>query len=250
MDVFKQRLEQEHGASVIVTAPTVPVRVKKEHGDWIDLENPADFPIRERIRGVLEPTILATIVLPSEALGSIMTLCQQRRGELEEHANTAANRVMLRYVLPLSELGGDFYDELKSLSSGYASFDYEPHDMRPADLVRMDILINGEPVDALARIVHRSRADKVGRDLCEVLKGVIARQQFDIAIQAAASGRIVARETIKAYRKNVLSKCYGGDVSRKRKLLEKQKAGKKRMRQLGSNVQIETQALHTVMQTR
>jgi elongation factor 4 len=249
MDVFKQRLEQEHGASVIVTAPTVPVKIKRENGEWINLENPADFPLKERIRSVLEPTILATIVLPSEALGSAMTLCQQRRGELEEHVNTAANRVMLRYVLPLSELGGDFYDELKSLSSGYASFDYEMHDMREADLVRMDILVNGEPVDALARIVHRSRASKVGRDLCQVLKQVIDRAQFDVAIQAAASGKIVARETIKAYRKNVLAKCYGGDITRKKKLLEKQKAGKRRLRKLGS-IEIETKALHTVMQTR
>ena len=303
MDVFKTRLEQEHGASVIVTAPTVPVKIKREHGDWIDLENPADFPTNERIRGVLEPTILGTIVTPADALGAVMTMAQSRRGEIVEHTNvTGNNRVLLRYVLPLSELGGDFYDELKSLTSGYASFDYEPHEMRPADLIRLDILINGEPVDALARLLHRSRADSVGRNLCAVLKEQIPRQQFDVAIQATASNRIIARETIKAYRKNVLAKCYGGvrcvhapcrphpstrsrhpcrflddlsifslvrsythtnihtwtmqDVTRKRKLLEKQKAGKKKMRMLGMNggrgrgVNIETSALHTVMQTR
>ena len=287
MDVFRQRLEQEHGASVIVTAPTVPIKVKREHGDWTDLENPADFPTRERVRGVLEPTILGTIVTPSDALGAVMTMAQSRRGELVEHVSGgnvcgarggrggrggregrdghgdgdetegslgSQSRVLLRYILPLSELGSDFYDELKSITAGYASFDYEPHDMRPADLVRLDILINGEPVDALARLLHRSKADSVGRKLCAALKDQLSRQQFDVAIQAVAANRIIARETIKAYRKNVLAKCYGGDVSRKRKLLEKQKAGKKRMRQLGGGkrggVTIETNALHTVMQTR
>ena len=301
MDVFKTRLEQEHGASVIVTAPTVPIKIKREHGDWVDLENPADFPTNERIRGVLEPTILGTIVTPDDALGAVMQMAQDRRGELIEHKNvTGTNRVLLRYILPLSELGGaylppspvlcprppiihslqahslhslhahtltctpslppthpssgDFYDELKSITSGYASFDYEPHDMRPADLVRLDILINGEPVDALARLLHRSRTNTVGRKLCAVLKEQIARQQFDVSIQAAAANRIISRETIKAYRKNVLAKCYGGDVSRKRKLLEKQKAGKKKMRMLGvgkgRGVTIENNALHTVMQTR
>jgi len=256
MDVFRQRLEQEFGASVIVTAPTVPIKVKREVGDWVDLENPAEFPTKERIRGVLEPTILGTIVTPADALGAVMTMAQGRRGELVEHQSQEgeSSRVLLRYVLPLSELGSDFYDELKSLTSGYASFDYEPHDERPADLVRLDVLINGEPVDALARLLHRSKADVVGRKLCAALKDQLQRQQFDVAIQAVASNRIIARETIKAYRKNVLAKCYGGDVSRKRKLLEKQKAGKRRLRQLGTSggrgVAIETDALHRVMQTR
>lgn len=248
MDVFKQRLEQEYGTSIIITAPTVPIAIKKESGDWINLDNPADFPTKERIRSVIEPTILSTIILPSEMLGSAMTLCQSRRGELVEHAPLGgSNRVMIRYVLPLAELGTDFYDELKSLSSGYASFDYEEHESREADLVRLDILVNGEPVDALARIVHRSRAEKIGKDLCVTLKQVLDRQQFDIALQAAAGGRIIARETLKSYRKNVLAKCYGGDITRKKKLLEKQKQGKRRLRKLGS-VEIETKALHQVMQ--
>ncbi len=249
MDVFKQRLEQEHGTSIIITAPTVPIKIKRDSGEWIDLDNPADFPTKERIRSVVEPTILSTIVLPSDMLGSAMSLCQSRRGELVEHTPLAGStRVMLRYVLPLSELGTDFYDELKSLSSGYASFDYEEYESREADLVRLDILVNGEPVDALARIVHRSRADKIGKDLCLTLKQVLDRQQFDIALQAAAGGRIIARETLKSYRKNVLAKCYGGDITRKKKLLEKQKQGKRRLRKLGS-VEIETKALHQVMQT-
>jgi translation elongation factor EF-4 len=156
---------------------------------------------------------------------------------------------MLRYIIPLSELGGDFYDELKSLSSGYASFDYEEHTPREADLVRMDILVNGESVDALARVVHRSKAEKVGREVCQNLKKLMSRQQFDVALQALAGGRIVSRETIKSYRKNVLAKCYGGDISRKRKLLEKQKQGKKKLRKLGS-IEISTDALHQVMQTK
>lgn len=249
MDVFKQRLEQEHGASIIITAPTVPIKIQKDSKEWIELDNPADFPTKERVRSVVEPTILSTIVLPSDMLGNAMTLCQSRRGELVEH-NTlgGSNRVMLRYILPLAELGTDFYDELKSLSSGYATFDYEEHTSREADLVRLDILVNGEPIDALARIVHRSRADKIGKDLCVTLKRVLDRQQFDVALQAAAGGRIIARETLKSYRKNVLAKCYGGDISRKKKLLEKQKQGKRKLRKLGS-VEIETKALHQVMQT-
>jgi translation elongation factor EF-4 len=156
---------------------------------------------------------------------------------------------MLRYILPLAELGGDFYDELKSLSSGFASFDYEESDYREADLVKMDILVNGEPVDALARIVHRSSAPKVGKSLCANLKRLMDRQQFDVALQAAAGGRIVARETIKSYRKNVLAKCYGGDISRKKKLLEKQKEGKKRLRKLGA-IEVPTDALHEIMQSK
>lgn len=249
MDVFRQRLEQEHGASVIITAPTVPIQIKKSSGEWIEIQNPAEYPTNEKIRQVMEPTVLSTIILPSDMLGGAMTLCQSRRGELVEHNPLSSNRVMLRYIIPLSELGGDFYDELKSLSSGYASFDYEEHTPREADLVRMDILVNGESVDALARVVHRSKAEKVGREVCQNLKKLMSRQQFDVALQASAGGRIVSRETIKSYRKNVLAKCYGGDISRKRKLLEKQKQGKKKLRKLGS-IEISTDALHQVMQTK
>ncbi|KAI8100907.1 hypothetical protein M9434_005291 [Picochlorum sp. BPE23] len=249
MDVFRQRLEQEHGASVIITAPTVPIQIKKSSEEWIEIQNPAEYPTNEKIRQVMEPTVLSTIILPSDMLGGAMTLCQSRRGELVEHNPLSSNRVMLRYIIPLSELGGDFYDELKSLSSGYASFDYEEHTPREADLVRMDILVNGESVDALARVVHRSKAEKVGREVCQNLKKLMSRQQFDVALQASAGGRIVSRETIKSYRKNVLAKCYGGDISRKRKLLEKQKQGKKKLRKLGS-IEISTDALHQVMQTK
>ena len=248
MDVFKQRLEQEYGTNVIITSPTVPVKIHTSSG-CIELKNPAEFPTAERVYKVEEPTVLSTIILPSEYIGSAMQLCTDRRGDLVEHVPLSSQRVMLRYILPLAELGGDFYDELKSLSSGFASFDYEEADYREADLVKMDILVNGDPVDALARIVHRSRAPKVGKTLCANLKRLMDRQQFDIALQAAAGGRIVARETIKAYRKNVLAKCYGGDISRKKKLLEKQKEGKKRLRKLGA-IEVPTDALHEIMQSK
>lgn len=246
MDVFRQRLEQEHGASVIVTAPTVPVRVELLTGETLELQNPSEFPQNQRITSVFEPTVRATIIVPAEMVGSVMTLCQERRGELVEHSVLGATRALLRYSLPLAELGGDFYDELKSASSGYASFDYEEGEYRRADLVRLDVLVNGEAVDALARVVHRSRAAPVGRALCAKLRDLMDRQQFDVALQAAAGGRVVARETIKAFRKNVIAKCYGGDISRKRKLLEKQKEGKKKMRKLGS-VDVPAEALHEIM---
>lgn len=246
MDVFRQRLEQEYGTSVIVTAPTVPVRVDLLSGETLQLQNPSEFPQNIRVLGVWEPTVRATIVVPTEMVGPIMTLAQERRGEMLEHSVLGPERTMLRYVLPLQELGGDFYDELKSASSGYASFDYEVGEYRKADLVRMDVLVNGEPIDALARIVHRSRAAHAGRALCSKLKSLMDRQQFDVALQAAAGGRVVARETIKAYRKNVLAKCYGGDISRKRKLLEKQKEGKRKMRRLGT-VDVPAEALHEIM---
>ncbi|KAL4425285.1 hypothetical protein ABPG75_009301 [Micractinium tetrahymenae] len=246
MDVFRQRLEQEHGASVIVTAPTVPCRVVLPGGEERELQNPAEFPTSTKIAAVWEPTVAATIVTPNDYVGSIMQLCQDRRGDMQEHAVLGAGRTLLKYHLPLAELGGDFYDELKSVSSGYASFDYEEAEYRVADLQRLDILINGEAVDALARIVHRDKAQAVGRRLCTKLRDLMDRQQFEVALQAQAGGRIVARETLKAFRKNVLAKCYGGDVSRKRKLLEKQKEGKKRMRRLGS-VDVPQEVFHELM---
>ncbi|EFN57155.1 hypothetical protein CHLNCDRAFT_56093 [Chlorella variabilis] len=244
MDVFRQRLEQEHGASVIVTAPTVPCRVVLPGGDTLELQNPAEFPLNVKIAEVWEPTVAATIVTPNDYVGSIMQLCQDRRGEMQEHAVLGAGRTLLKYHLPLAELGGDYYDELKSVSSGYASFDYE--EAEQAHLQRLDILINGEPVDALARVVHRDKAQVVGRRLCAKLRDLMDRQQFEVVLQASAGGRIVARETLKAYRKNVLAKCYGGDVSRKRKLLEKQKEGKKRMRRVGS-VDVPQEVFHELM---
>ncbi|PSC76214.1 translation factor GUF1 mitochondrial isoform X1 isoform B [Micractinium conductrix] len=246
MDVFRQRLEQEHGASVIVTAPTVPCRVVLPGGEELELQNPAEFPLNTKVAAVWEPTVAATVVTPNEFVGSIMQLCQDRRGDLEEHAVLGAGRTLLKYHLPLAELGGDFYDELKSLSSGYASFDYEEAEYRSADLQRLDILINGESVDALARVVHRDKAQAVGRRLCAKLRDLMDRQQFEVVLQAAAGGRIVARETLRAFRKNVLAKCYGGDISRKRKLLEKQKEGKKRMRKLGS-VDVPQEVFHELM---
>lgn len=206
MDVFQQRLEQEHGAAVIVTAPTVPARVELPSGESLELQNPSEFPTATKISAVWEPTVRATVVVPAEYVGAVMQLCQARRGEMLEHAVLGPGRALLRYALPLAELGGDFYDELKSSSSGYASFDYEEGEYRQADLLRLDLLVNGEVVDAMARIVHRSRAAPMGRALVSRLKALMDRQQFDVALQATAGGRVVARETIKAFRKNVLAK--------------------------------------------
>ena len=215
-------------------------------GEALELQNPSEFPQNARIAAVYEPTVRATIIVPTDMVGAVMTLCQERRGDLLEHSILTTTRAMLRYLLPLAELGGDFYDELKSSSSGYASFDYEEGEYRSADLVRLDVLVNGEAIDALARVVHRTRAAPVGRALCAKLRELMDRQQFDVALQAQAGGRIVARETLKAFRKNVIAKCYGGDISRKRKLLEKQKEGKKKMRRLGS-VDVPAEALHEIM---
>jgi elongation factor 4 len=249
MDVFRQRLEQEHGAEVLVTAPTVPVRLEPPAGPPREIQSAAEFPLDvPRGTATLEPTVRAAVVTPAEHVGALMELCQAARGELLEHAPLPPNRVLLRYQLPLAELAGGFYDELKSRSSGYATFDYEEGDYRRADLVRLDLLVNGEPVDALARVVPRERAAPAGRALVAKLKELLSRQQFDVALQAAAGGKVVARETIKALRKNVLAKCYGGDVSRKKKLLKKQAEGKKRMRRLGS-VDVPTEALHEIMRS-
>lgn len=254
LDVFRQRLEQEHGADVLITAPTVPCRVVLAGpGDaaerTLELRNPADFPVDARVAEVWEPTVEATVVTPDEHVGALMQLCNAARGDMLDHAVLGAGRSALKFLLPLAELGGDFYDDLKSLSSGYASLDYEEAAPRRADMIRLDLLMNGKPVDALARVVHRSRAEAVGRRLCAMLRERLARQQFEVAIQAAVGGRVVARETLKALRKNVLAKCYGGDVTRKRKLLEKQKEGKKRMRQLGA-VEVPTDVFHELMRVR
>ena len=248
LDVFRQRLEQEHGAEILITTPTVPVKIVVAGTDKeIYLQSPAEFPLNTKVAEVWEPTVLATIVTPSPCVGALIELCQDRRGDMMEHSVlSGSGRVVLKYVLPTAELGGDFYEALKGLSSGYASFDYEEGDMRLAELTRMDILVNGEAVDALARLVHKSKSDAIGRKLCAKLKDLLDRQQFEIALQASAGGRIVARETIKAYRKNVLAKCYGGDISRKRKLLEKQKEGKKKMRRF-ANVDVPSEAFHQLL---
>jgi GTP-binding protein LepA len=232
LEIIQERLTREFDLDLITTAPSVVYRVYQTNGRILDLHNPADMPDPVRIDHIEEPWIKATIFVPDEYLGPILALCQERRGA-QQNLTYAGTRAMVVYRLPLNEVVFDFYDRLKSLSRGYASFDYQLDGYDPGDLVLMNILINGEPVDALSIIVHRSEAERRGRALCERLKELIPRQLFQIAIQAALGGRIIARETVKALRKDVLAKCYGGDVTRKRKLLEKQKEGKKRMRQFG-----------------
>ncbi|MEO3433997.1 translation elongation factor 4 [Inquilinus sp. CAU 1745] len=232
LEIIQERLEREFDLDLITTAPSVVYKLYMTSGEVIDLHNPADMPDTMKIARIEEPWIKATILLPDEYLGGILQLCTERRGEQIE-LTYAGNRAMLVYRLPLNEVVFDFYDRLKSISRGYASFDYQWDGYREGDLVKMAILVNQEPVDALSIIVHRSEAERRGRVLCERLKDLIPRQMFKIAVQAAIGGRIIARESISALRKDVLAKCYGGDVSRKRKLLEKQKEGKKRMRQFG-----------------
>lgn len=247
MDVFKQRLEQEYGLSVIITAPSVLYKIKIEHtGEMIDIENPADFPDPSRIDTIFEPIIDATILMPKEYLGALIKLCEEKRGEQQSLEYLTEDRIILKYRLPLNEVATDFYDQLKSLTSGYASLDYEEAGYQAADLVKMDILLNSKPVDALSVIVHRDNSYHIGRDLAERLRKVIPRQLFEIVIQAAIGAKIVARESISALRKNVTAKCYGGDITRKRKLLEKQKEGKKKMKQVG-NVEVPQEAFLSIL---
>ena len=232
LEIIQERLDREFDLDLITTAPSVVYHLHMTDGTMIEMHNPADMPDPVKIDHIDEPWIKATILVPDDYLGAVLKLCEDRRGTQLE-LTYAGNRAMLVYRLPLAEVVYDFYDRLKSISRGYASFDYQMDGYETEDLVRMFILVNAEPVDALAIIVHRSRAEARGRSLCERLKDLIPRQMFQIAIQAAIGGRIIARETVKALRKDVTAKCYGGDVTRKRKLLEKQKAGKKRMRQFG-----------------
>ncbi len=232
LEIVQERLEREFGLELVVTAPSVVYRVHRTDGTVQELHNPADYPDPTRIVKVEEPWIRATILVPDPYLGAVLRLCQERRGE-QLDLTYVGNRAMVVYRLPLNEVVYDFYDRLKSISRGYASFDYQLDGYGESDLVKLSILVNGEPVESLALIVHRSMAESRGRAICEKLKELIPRQMFQIAIQAAIGGRIVARETVRAYRKDVTAKCYGGDVSRKRKLLERQKEGKKRMRQVG-----------------
>ncbi len=236
LEIVQERLEREFNLDLITTAPSVVYKIKMNSGEVIDLHNPADFPDVVKISSIEEPWIKATILVPDEFLGSVLKLCEDRRGE-QIDLTYAGTRAMVIYRLPLNEVVFDFYDRLKSVSRGYASFDYHVDGYVENELVKVAILVNAEPVDSLAIIVHRSQAEPRGRMLCERLKDLIPRQLFKIAIQAAIGGKVVARETISALRKDVTAKCYGGDVSRKRKLLDKQKAGKKRMRQVG-NVEI------------
>jgi GTP-binding protein LepA len=232
LEIIEERLEREFNLELIATAPSVVYRIHRTDGEVRELHNPVDMPDPVRIDHIEEPWIKATILVPDTYLGPILALCEERRG-VQKDLTYVGTRAMVVYRLPLNEVVFDFYDRLKSVSRGYASFDYQLDGYAEGDLVLMNILVNSEPVDALAVIVHRSQADRRGRALCERLKDLIPRQLFLIAIQAALGGRIIARETVKALRKDVLAKCYGGDVSRKRKLLEKQKAGRKRMRQFG-----------------
>ena len=232
LEIVRERIEREFNVDIITTAPSVIYKVNLREGTHIDLHNPADLPDQTLIESIEEPWIEATILVPDDYLGSILKLCEDRRGR-QKQLTYAGSRAMVVYELPLNEVVFDFYDRLKSVSRGYASFDYKMIGYEEGDLVRLGILVNAEPVDALAMIVHRARAEQRGRVMCEKLKELIPRHMFQIPIQAAIGGKIVARETLSALRKDVTSKCYGGDISRKRKLLDKQKEGKKKMRQFG-----------------
>uniref|UniRef100_A0A3P8Z4A5 Tr-type G domain-containing protein n=1 Tax=Esox lucius TaxID=8010 RepID=A0A3P8Z4A5_ESOLU len=256
MEVFNQRLEQEYNASVIVTAPTVPYkailsspRLIKHGREEITIVNPAQFPDRSLVKEYLEPMVMGTIISPDDYIGKIMSVCLNRRGIQKNMVYIDDHRVMMKYLFPLNEIVVDFYDHLKSMSSGYASFDYEDAGYQAADVIRMDILLNGKPVEELTTIVHRDRAYSAGKAMCERLQDAIPRQMFEIAVQAAIGSKVIARETIKAFRKNVLAKCYGGDITRKMKLLKKQAEGKKKMRYIGT-VQVPKDAFINVLKRK
>jgi GTP-binding protein LepA len=246
MEIVQERLEREFGLELITTAPTVEYRVHLRTGELVEVDNPAALPAVQTIEHIEEPYVRVSIIVPSEHLGAMMELCQDRRGTFRHLEHQAGGRVMLEYELPLAEIVSDFYDMLKSRSRGYASMDYELIGFRPGDLVRLDILIAGTPVDALSTIVDRQRAAQHGRRLVEKLRKIIPRQLFEVPLQAAIGGKVIARETIPAVRKDVLAKCYGGDITRKRKLLEKQKEGKKRMKRVGA-VEIPQDAFMAVL---
>lgn len=246
MDVIQERIEREFNIPLITTAPSVIYRIKLTNGEVIEIDNPSNYPEIGRIEHVEEPYVKADIIVPNDYVGTVMELCQSKRGEYLNMEYLDANRVTITYDIPLAEIVYDFFDQLKSSTKGYASYDYEISGYRQSNLVKMDILLNGEQVDALSFIVHRERAYQRGRIICEKLRGLIPRQMFEVPIQASVGTKVVARETIKAMRKNVLSKCYGGDISRKRKLLEKQKEGKKRMKQVG-NVEVPQEAFMAVL---
>ena len=246
MEIVQERLDREFNMEVITTVPNVSYMVYDKHGETKEVHNPSGLPEQTMIEHIEEPYIKATIITDANYIGPIMTLCLDKRGELIKQEFISGNRVELHFMLPLGEIVIDFYDKLKSISKGYASFDYHVDSFRPSKLAKLDILLNGEPVDALSTLTHQDNAVTLGRKMCEKLKDLIPRQQFDIAIQAAIGGKIVARETIKCVRKDVTAKCYGGDVSRKRKLLEKQKKGKKRMKQIG-NVEVPQKAFLAVL---
>jgi GTP-binding protein LepA len=246
MEIVQERLEREYNLDLITTAPTVRFRCVLQNGDIIELDNPAKFPSDGGLERIEEPIIAVTIHTPPEFVGAILKLCEDKRGTQTGLTYAGEKRVIIRYDLPLTEMVFGFYDRLKSASRGYASLDYEPKDYKPADLVRMDLLVNGDRVDSLSLIVHRETSYTKGRDLCVKMKELIPQQQFEVAIQASIGSRVIARTTVKALRKNVTAKCYGGDITRKRKLLERQKEGKKRMKQVG-NVEIPQEAFLAIL---
>lgn len=246
MEIVQERLDREFDMNVITTVPNVSYKVFTKQGEQLEVHNPGGMPDIVDIERIEEPFIRSSIITSAEYIGPIMTLCLSKRGELIQQHFISGNRVDLQFIMPLGEIVIDFYDKLKSVSKGYASFDYQADGYRPSKLVKLDILLNGESVDALSTLTHFDNAQSMGRKMCERLKELIPRQQFDIAIQAAIGAKIIARETIKAVRKDVTAKCYGGDISRKRKLLEKQKKGKKRMKQVG-NVEVPQKAFLAVL---
>jgi len=245
MEIIQERLEREYNLNLITTAPTVVYEVLTVKGEVLQVENPAKLPEPTLIEEIREPIIRANILLPSEYIGPVIALCVEKRG-IQKNMLYVGRQVMLTYEMPLGEVVLDFFDRLKSVSRGYASLDYDFLEFRPTDVIKLEVLINGDRVDALSSMVHRAQAQYRGRDLVTRLRGLIPRQMFDVAIQAAIGSHIIARETVKALRKNVIAKCYGGDISRKRKLLEKQKEGKKRMKQVGS-VEIPQEAFLAVL---
>ena len=246
MEIVQERLERQYGMNLITTAPTVVYQVEQSDGSIISVDNPSKMPEASKINTILEPIVTVNLYMPQEYVGAIITLCVGKRG-IQMDMNYLGRQVKLTYELPMAEIVLDFFDKMKSISRGYASMDYEFKEYRPADVVKVDILINSERVDALSVIVHRSNSQHRGREVVAKMRGIIPRQMFDVAIQAAIGSNIVARENVKALRKNVLAKCYGGDISRKRKLLEKQKEGKKRMKQVG-NVEIPQEAFLAILQ--
>jgi GTP-binding protein LepA len=246
MDIVQERLEREYDMDLITTAPTVVYQVVTRDGVVADIENPSKLPDPSKIEEIREPIITASILMPQEYVGAVITLCEEKRG-LQKNMQYLGRQVMLTYEMPMAEVVMDFFDKLKSVSRGYASLDYEFKEFRAADVVKLDILINSERVDALSVMVHRGNSQYRGREVAAKMRKLIPRQMFDVAIQAAIGANIIARESIKALRKNVLAKCYGGDITRKKKLLEKQKAGKKRMKQVGS-VEIPQEAFLAILQ--
>jgi GTP-binding protein LepA len=247
MEIVQERLEREFDLALIVTAPSVQYKVLTAAGELLDIDNPSKLPTPDRIEQMEEPYVKSSVYVPTEFMTAIYKLAQEKRGE-HKSLEYLGKRVHIRFDFPLAEIVVDFYDKLKSISKGYASFDYEFSDFRPSDLVKLDILLNGDPVDALSIIVHRDKAYEKGKALVEKLRSVIPRQLYEVAIQAAIGSRVIARETVKAMGKNVTAKCYGGDITRKRKLLERQKEGKKRMKQVG-RVEVPQEAFLTVLRS-